>query len=58
MTTEINVYCFEHNCIFIRISLFQNFVSSSHFNALLNPSGHTVYKIMFKFVTHTVSYDT
>ena len=27
MTTEINVYYFEHNCIFIRMSLFQNFVS-------------------------------
>ena len=38
---------------------FSDFCESSfHFNALLNPSGHTVYKIMYKFVTHTVSYDT
>ena len=27
MTTEINVYYFEYNCIFIRISLLQNFFS-------------------------------
>ena len=52
MSNEINVYYFEHNCIFIRISLLQNF--SFHFNALLNPSGHTVYKIMYKFETRTV----
>ena len=56
MTTEINVYYFEHNCIIIRIPLFQNFVSppsiSMHCWIL------RVYKSTYKFVTHTLSYDT
>ena len=58
MTTEINVYYFEHNCILHKNFTFSEFCESFHFNALLNPPGLTVYKILYKFVTHTLSHDT
>ena len=47
ITLNIIVFSLEfHFCII--------FKSSFHFNAMLNPSGHTVYKIMCKFKTRTV----
>ena len=49
MATEINVYYIEHNIVFsLDLTFAEFFKSSFHFIVLLNPFGHTVYKIMYK----------
>ena len=49
MFITLNIIVFSLEFHFCRIF----FKSSFHFNAMLNPSGHTVFKIMYKFETRT-----
>ena len=50
MFITLNIIVFSLEFHFCRI-----FESSFHFNAMLNPSGHIVYKIMYRFETRTVA---